>query len=300
MARTDTHRPSAINPEEYRYVGALMRPEADDWAAAAAERDRIEAYRSQNGLRWANHDHGGTCHVCGAWALDMAVFHHAPSGTLIRTGFDCADKLEEGHQGAFRKLREGMHGYLEAKAGKAKAHRILSERGLLEHVEPLFNVFGGAVAIPDHYLLRGFEEAIAQKQAIMVDMTMKLIRNGSLSEAQWAFFEKIPGIIEDLREKQAAREAEQADLPPAPEGRIEITATVLSVKVQEGYYGDQLKMLLKHPTGWKAWCSVPSSISPERGDTVALNVTLKRSDDDPSFAFGSRPAKARILETAAA
>jgi hypothetical protein len=99
----------------------------------------------------------------------------------------------------------------------------------------------------------------------------------------------------------AAKAAESAGpVADVPEGRNVVTGTIVSTKVVESQYGTAYKMIVLDDRGFKVYCTQPSAISEAgRGDRVSFTATLSRSDDDPTFGFGSRPTKASA-ETSAA
>ena len=86
MNRTDVHRPSAINPEEYDFVSFHdHRPDAR--AVNLVEREAFRAHMALTGGKFSGHDHGGVCHICGnANAMSVARFHHRRSNTYIEVG----------------------------------------------------------------------------------------------------------------------------------------------------------------------------------------------------------------------
>jgi hypothetical protein len=56
-------------------------------------------------------------------------------------------------------------------------------------------------------------------------------------------------------------------------------------------------MLVQTADGWKAWGSVPSSLSGVKvGQFVQFQARVERSRDDEKFGFFSRPTKARTVE----
>ncbi len=59
--------------------------------------------------------------------------------------------------------------------------------------------------------------------------------------------------------------------------------------------------MLVEGDGWKIWGgTVPLGLDfggPARGHRIAFTATVEASDDDASFGYFTRPAKARILET---
>jgi hypothetical protein len=96
------------------------------------------------------------------------------------------------------------------------------------------------------------------------DIIGKLVRYGSISEKQESFLHKLVDKVDNHATRQAEydakREAERQAADPCPTGRVEITGEVISTKVQESQYGDQLKMLVKDDRGFKVWGSIPSSL----------------------------------------
>lgn len=87
--RTDTHRPSAIRPDEYLYVGAFdgslgsADPDDLDGAAealkASVESSSTSVYRDTS-----------RCDHCGAHLRYAVVWRHEPTGQNICTGEICA------------------------------------------------------------------------------------------------------------------------------------------------------------------------------------------------------------------
>ncbi len=131
----------------------------------------------------------------------------------------------------------------------------------------------------------GLAQAFKEDHAIIRDLRDQLTRKGSLSEKQVALALKIAREIE-------AREVARANAPKAPRGRVTVTGEIVSTKEQYTAYGYSFKMLFKAQEGFKVWVSVPSAIACEKGlegRTLTIKVTLKPSNDDSSFAFGTRP-----------
>ena len=90
-------------------------------------------------------------------------------------------------------------------------------------------------------------------------------------------------------------EAEAKAAQPCPEGRIEITGTVMKVVERDGRFGWEHKMLVV-ADGWKVWGSVPRALGDvEKGWTVRFTATVERSNDDENFGFYKRPSKASVL-----
>jgi hypothetical protein len=81
----------------------------------------------------------------------------------------------------------------------------------------------------------------------------------------------------------------------APIGRVEVEGEVVSTKWTEGRFPAH-KMMVEANTGFRVWVTIPTQFdTPERGDRVRFTATLEQSNDDPTFAFGSRPAGAELV-----
>jgi len=280
LKRNDVHRPSAIIPEEYRFV-SFHSHRGEDVFAALAEADNFRRDMAATGGKFSTHEHGGSCHVCGnVHAMTLARFHHRPSNTYVEVGETCADKLASGDAIDFRSFRNKVKAGVELQAGRAKAQAFLADSGIS--------------AAWDVYVS---DDGDTRAHEIVSDIVGKLIRYGSISDAQAAFISKLLKQIEDAPAIAAARKAEADAADPVPEGRIAITGEVLTVKVMETRFGLVQKMLVRASDGgYKLWGSVPSSIADDVqvGATVTFTATLQPSPDDAKFGFYSRPSKASI------
>lgn len=115
--------------------------------------------------------------------------------------------------------------------------------------------------------------------------------------------------IEEGRARQAARAAERAAATPAPTGRHQIQGEIIAVRSYDGDYGITWKMTVKTDAGYRVHVTVPRDLEPDtyngeefrdhmdglKGQRVELTVTLAPAADDPTFAKGTRPTKARTL-----
>lgn len=274
--RTDVHRPSAINPADYEFI-AVECARADDLGAVmmiAEERARIRAHMAATGGTYSRHAHGGNCHVCGnANAIYTALFYHAATNSYIRMGEDCADKCYMGDPGSFRRIRDAAEAAQFARAGKLKAHGLLTEWGMPQ----AWTIYSAQWTAAE-----GSEERTVR------DIVGKLVRYGDISEAQRGFLRQLIDRIPQREQIAAARQAERDAAQPAPAGRLKVAVEVLSVKAQESAYGTRFVMTVRALAGgWMAWGSAPDGI--ERGSKVTLSATFTPSQDDPKFAFFKRP-----------
>lgn len=271
MTRTDIHRPSQITPEDYAFVGC------DYYGPHSQFTDRkfINQHIARTGGTYSNHDHGGTCHICGASAMYVAVYHHARTNTYIVTGEDCASKMDTGEAVAFRALRKRIAAGRKAEKGSIKAMEILKAANL----EAAWEIYKGGPS--DKY-----------EESTIKSIVSKLVKYGSVSDKALSF---VSSLIEKIGkraeiEAQRAREADAALPVPVSDNRILIEGKVLSVKGVEGRFGYQTKVLVQHADGWKVYGTQP--IDCQRGDVIKFYAAVQQSKDDPKFGFFSRPTKA--------
>lgn len=294
MKRTDIHRPSAIVPDDYDDVGFLPKVEFDNFEFVRMERQRINKHMERNGGHW-EHPSSGSCAVCGnVQAETHIVFWHRPTNAYIKVGETCADKLNFSRGVKFNEFRSKMKAArksaveaLKLKAGKLKAAALLAE----------WKMKAAWVIYETGYSL---ENQWAENTVI--DIVVKLIRYGSVSDKQQAFIRKLLEQIDNRATVEAQRKVETAAAAPAPvtDERIWIEGEIIAIKKQESDYGWVIKLLIKTSTGWKAWGTCPSILNDAelaKGQHVGFMARFQRSDDDPKFGFFSRPTKAEFLET---
>lgn len=274
--RTDIHRPGAINPAEYQFVGIWYDPQHVETVGGSQlmeqERENIRQFMEEHGARWANHEHGGTCQCCGAHALYLAAFYHESYNEVIRVGQDCAEKLGVGCEEAFNAARRKVASAREYATGKARARLQLEEKGLLAA-----------------WTLWEAKSRADSDTEIVTDMVGKLISYGNLSDKQWEFLKRLMYRIQNRETIEAQRAAEKAKAQDCPTGRMDIVGTVLTTRIVEGYYGDTLKMFVKTQEGYTLWGTVPSSLQVEKGQEVRFRATVEPSKDDPKHGYFSRP-----------
>jgi len=300
ITRTDRHRPSRINCDDYTFVG-VEYDRTDDIGSVyflLEERKIITAHITRTGGSYADHPHGGTCMICGASALYTAIFYCAESNEYIRTGFDCADKLEIGNNAKFRGCRAAVADARERKAGRAKAQVILDDLNLT-----------AAWAVYESTDNRGEYE-----ESTISDIVGKLVKWGDLSPKQGEFIRKLLAQIASRAELQAARKIEHEEAAPCPNGRMEVEGCIIKTEWRDNAYGGRLTMTVKTGGGYLLWGTVPSTLTTknvthtdggrtwteqrglERGDRVRFTATLEQSDRDAKFGFYKRPSKASFVD----
>ncbi|AVJ49927.1 hypothetical protein FDJ43_gp29 [Microbacterium phage Koji] len=150
-----------------------------------------------------------------------------------------------------------------------------------------------------------------------------------LADMLWSYGERqyTERQIAALQAIADKRSQQQATSTPAPAGRVQVTGTILSAKVRENDYGVQNKITVQDDRGFRVYVSIPKAQGEEAFDTfleqiqadgstiydfgsscwflgtedgrytgvkgrrITFTATLEASQDDPSFAFGSRPTK---------
>ena len=131
----------------------------------------------------------------------------------------------------------------------------------------------------------------AAEAGFLFSLADQVTRNGDLSDKQIDAAER--AVAWD-----AKRDAEKAAAADAPTGKVEVEGEVLTTKWTTGQF-PAYKMMVKADTGYRVWVTVPAAIEAvEKGDRVRFTANLTQSDDDSTFAFGKRPAKAEIVERA--
>lgn len=269
--RTDIHKPSAITPEDYNFVAIHFDPLAAEevgghWLLAENQRI-IRQHRKRTGGKFATHEHGGTCMVCGAHASFLACFHHEKTNEYILVGETCTSNLHIGAIDSFRRCRKAVKSARELKAGKAKAIMLLAEKGIE----------------------RAFEKFESDKLSQVGQIVSTVVKLGRLSDKQAEFIKALLHREDNAKALAETRAKEKALAKDCPEGRIEIKGEVLSKKLVSSQFGDVLKMLVKASDGWTVWGTVPSGLDIERGSQVHIRATVKRAENDPKHGFFSRP-----------
>ena len=295
--RTDIHRPSSpdFDPEAYElfgiftlYAGYRVNFGSDkgDWvdspfkiAVTGLESrgwntDIVGARDSVNSRQ---------CGHCGAHIKYGALMTFEKELSLIVVGEDCLQNRFESDltKSQFQALREEQRLNTDRTKKSAKIAAVLQ-------------------ANP------GLESCFDSNNSFVQDVLNRLHKYGELSERQIAAVLKAVKRDADWAVKKAADAKAMESAADAPTGKVTVTGEILSVKIQETMYGSSLKMVVKTEAGWKLWVTVPTSILSYRlssvgggdnlpGKTVTLTATVTPSDDDPKFAFGKRPSKAKLV-----
>jgi len=299
--RQDVHKPSAINPEDYEYV-ALEHVKIEglgDCEYAMAERRALTAHMNRTGGKWSGHAHGGNCMICGAWMIYSVAFYHRPTNTYVRTGHQCAEKLEWSDPNAFKAYKTACKAALANRAGQAKAEQVLRDQGLSETAWTIYKAWTLETDMGDFQLNRNYRT--------ISDIVAKLVKWGSVSEKAMAYLKRLTEEVDNWEEIQAKKEASKALIPDVPEGRQVMTGYILSVKIREDQYTGEFlgyKMLVETDQGYKVWGTLPNNLFQASGyrhlKAIGRKVTFRgtntKSRDDRTFGFFSRPSNAKFLD----
>jgi len=199
ITRTDIHRPSALNPREYEFVGMHSERVADieqSHALLQARRAFESHMQCHPGAHFSRHEHGGVCHVCGnANAMTLAIFYHSETNVYIRVGEDCAAKIGWDCDSAFRAIRSEADALARARSGKLLAKAKLAEAGL----SSAWDVYAATERADFRF-----------EESTITDIVSKLVRYGSISTAQETFLRKLLDQITDRAKADADRAAKAA------------------------------------------------------------------------------------------
>lgn len=204
------------------------------------------------------------CDCCGHQLQYACEVVHKPTLTGYFVGRDCANTLQGLAYFNFSHLSV-------AAAARAKARQ---------------NVASWKTRNPQHRDI--IEWALNDPKAhyIARDIAAKVARYRDISDKQ---IELVYKLRQQEAERDAAKVAEPQPTTPAPEGRVEVSGTVIGSKVVENDFGTSAKLLVRLTCHNKVWVTKPSGSSAQRGWTVSLRAKFERSRGDEHFAFGSRP-----------
>lgn len=267
--RTDTHRPSAIDPSEYTALGGYYGGNSDDmYDAYKQDMDYLVSLGvPEEELKQTKCDH------CGQRFAHGVLYVHLPSDEYVHIGHICAAetmslpdrislqrKRAEDRAKAARERREAWEGQTDE---TREAVAFWSERDLPRN---------------------GYGE-------FLTDLIAKT-RRYVLTERQAAALAK---SVRTQRERDAKAQEHEAKRKPAtplaelPNERTVITGKVVAVKYYEWQWGgfEAATIVVDNgKTEYKAWVKVTSKFRPERDETVTVKATFEAKED--GFVKGTR------------
>jgi hypothetical protein len=292
--RTDAHRPSALEPADYRWVGYT-----DDHFAYPYQEWEKGFDLSEREHR-ANLRHPGGCDCCGARNLRYRNWYiHLRTGEIIVLGSTCAERMgydtNASHKAAKRAKLE------REKTERAEAVLAKQEAFLNEAEENCDAV----------EFMEQVEESGVQND-FLADVLSGYRKWGKLSEKQVAAVLKV-------RDYEPPAEPEYKPIPEEFDGqRVQITGEIVHTKYVESDYSINgvCKMLVVDDRGFKVWGTRPEKLlarqdreqggwieeadghfyrPADKGDRVTFCAKVKISNDDDCFGWISRPTKAEVI-----
>ena len=268
------HNPSQFNPTDYVVIDYFDNRPPQFNAGWVDYSGAVEAFNAERDAWFAERDtlfperNCYRCEHCGQGNVRWVVAaKHIPTGKHICFGNECAFRLGFASQSDFRAAQVRQR-------SEARAENI---RKLVAREKFIATTPGLAELL---------KRAASSTNPFVRDVVAKLDRWGSLSPAQ---INAVSNALNRDEQRAIAKANEPQPTTPAPEGRVEISGTVLGVKEVHSDFGTSFKLLVRLPDHNKVWVTSPSSSRAERGWTIRLRATFTRSDRDEHFAFGSRP-----------
>lgn len=262
--RTDIHRPSAIQPEDYDFI-AVFPHDVDGFGGAEELRYARETFNRHMechpGAKFSGHEHGGFCMVCGnANALTYAVFYHEKTNSYVRMGQDCANKMDMNVDDAFRRARTVAEAMRKSRQGKLRAQGLLAEYGLT----PAWDIYAATDRTGFRY-----------EESTITDIVAKLVRWGSISDAQKAFVSKLLGQITDRAKLDAERAAKAAASQHIGTvgNREKFTLTIRILKSWDGMYGTSYLHVCDDARGGTVVYKGSNCLG-QKGDTLTVVATI--------------------------
>lgn len=278
--RVDVHRPGAIVPSDYEYVGSYDAGGAGEpaWGVVEIRKACEDVGYHRNGMIFG---HIGKCGVCGANFRYGDLWEHVPSKQLVHLGHDCADKYSlianrPEFETYLATLKAGRKAAIDAEMRRNRRAKYLSDKPELTQALEL-----------DHKILR--------------DMSAKVDQYGELTAKQVAFALRLANEVRNPKPVEP--------LIPAPvvEGKRQtVQGEIVSCKAYETAYGTTIRITVKVRTehgAWLAWGTKPASLMRSSsecqgasvGDTIAFDAKLENGRD-AHFAIFKRPTNARIVQ----
>ena len=276
MTTDKTHKPSEAEYGDYDYICSFYQgscgEEFADYLAELFSQDEYSLEQAQ--AKWpsyqGNFSKKNSCDHCGARFKWGAVYLHTLSNELVHVGHTCASNSFNypSRAAKLKAVAQKMLAELN-KLAKAKAELFAKYPGLQE----AFQI--------DHYIIN--------------DIRGRFERWLSISEKQVALVLKISA-------ESKAPKAEPVGEPCPTVKREMVSGTIVSIKVKNTAYGEQVKMLVQDARGFRVWGSMPAKFVDDptvvKGSEIEFCADLERSNKDDHFGFFGRPTKAQLLKAA--
>lgn len=279
MSRKDIHRPSAMNPKDYRVL-AVGEVERDfnhetgrdvNYLVLHEIAPRWSELGQPDQSTWEGHRED-QCDHCGAHIKYFSVIEHIHTGEIITVGLNCTGRFASGDWNYYRE-------FLKTQAINDRRERKWRE------------------AHPDLGIALQF--CLSAKAGRVASKIAHGLRQWGISDKQT---EVIRREYADYLER--LRKAETQPETTCPAGRHTVTGTVLSVKEVENNYAVSrwdpehiYKMLVQDERGFKVYGTLPGCFGRAiQGHRVTFRAEIEPSAKDPFFGIYKRPTKAECLD----
>lgn len=277
--------------QKYYVASGNFNPEHFEWHTwfdnATPKQELYTGELTQKGLAMQALDakgyaqFSGHCQHCGQRIRYCCVFLNTAHDELVVVGETCAEHRMNLSLNQFQIERE-----------REAAQRLISRIENAKTREEWLAEDEARVTLID-WLLK--QDVYAND--FYCSLKRQYEKDGKLSDKQVAAIEKCKAREEKWK---AQREEDTKNAKPAPNGRLVVAGEIVSLKIVHNQWGAMEKMTVKADGGYRFFCTVPNSLydgeTELKGSRVELTVTLKQSNDDPTFAWGKRPSKASFIK----
>lgn len=276
------HNPTHFEPSDYTVEDYLDNKRPQYYGGPAELYEQVVKQWEGDmeralGKDWRMKSHH--CIHCGNGRVRwITAVRHLPTNEVVVFGSDCTERLGFANKVAFK---------LALLQSRDAAHKVRFK--IWQQRAAFLTAHPELAALVNH-----IDEAVHSKNTFAKDVLAKLDQWGSLSDKQ------VAAVVSSMQRDRdfAARAPVEEIKGDAPSGRCAVSGVVVSMKNQESDFGVVQKMLVKLDNGAKVWCTVPSKLTIERTNRITVTATWSVSNDDKSFAFGSRPVVTSVEEVA--
>lgn len=262
--------PKDFDPAEYHLEGwyYLARSEEAQEYADELHRELSEDVLDFVFARMEEFGWGTTCDYCGTRHSYGAAFLHTPSGKYVAIGNNCAGN-HFNYSSRDARERDKL---------RKKAARLREKLKIEKKCNEYLNEYPQLVI------------ALNCDHRIVADIKSRFRKYGSMSDKQR---ELVMKLYHEEKEKKARWEKRKKESGPTPEGRVEMSGKVVSIKTKETQWGSTEKMLVELENGSRVYGTVPTAICHiEKGAQISFRATVTQSKDDHTFGFFKRPSNA--------
>jgi hypothetical protein len=261
------HSTVNFNPAEYEVVDYLdnqrpryygqpieaLQAEIEYWKQSIRQYFPTCACVTEGNVRQLPEHNIHKCRHCGQTNVRyICAVKHLPTGQFVVFGDVCVEHL------GFANFQEFRAAQVRARAAQGNANlRAYRKRLAFLDANPAFKAvverWDAILADPVH-----------RNNSFIRDIVAKFNQYGELSPRQLeCLLQSIQRDIDGARRREEAARHQAALVASgvtAPTGRVTVEGKVISVKLHEGAYGSQWKMVVVLTSGAKVYSTVPSAL----------------------------------------